>query len=140
MTGVSPLIGPHEGRELALMLEGIKKLAVFHELAHLIADMPEEIIPEKSFAPHVLAGRIIRRSADISYGDMTIRYIFFCLPGEEWRIDAFLFLKRDAARNRQIYGDADDIMIGRLLGYSETEIGTFLHHRQPRREKPFASY
>ncbi len=126
------MIGPHEGRELALMLAGEKKLAVFHELASRAGNIPEEIIPEQSFAPYVASGRIIRRSEDIAYERGTIRYVCFCLPGEEWRIEAFLFLKRDAAAHRRLYGDADDILMGRLLGYSETDIADFLAHRKSR--------
>ncbi len=128
-----PLIGPHEGRELALMLEGRKKLAVFHEWADRIDSLPEEVIPEKAFAPHVAAGRIVRRAEDILYGDgRTIRYVCFALPGEVWRIDAFLFMRRDAALHPRLYGDAGDIVTGRLLGYSAEEIGAFLENRKRR--------
>lgn len=126
---ISPLIGPHEGRELALMLEGRKKLAVFHEMADRADAMPEEVIPEKAFAPHVAAGCIIRRSADIPTSQGAIRYICFCLPDEEWRIDAFLFIKADAIRHRQIYAGADDVLVGRLLSYTDEEINTFLKNR-----------
>ena len=52
------MIGPHEGKELQLMLAGTKKLAMFYDMAG--QDTPEDIIPEKAFENHVKNGRFIR--------------------------------------------------------------------------------
>lgn len=128
------LIGPHEGCELALMLSGEKKLAVFHDVIPPNGLIAEEIIPEAAFAPYVAAGRILCRSEDLPSRKLgqTVRYVCFALPEEAWRIDAFLFITRDVLTGRRPSDDADDITIGRLLGYSEDAIQAFLDYRAKR--------
>ena len=49
-----PLIGPHEGRELELMLAGKKPLALFSA-----PTFEAETLPIKDFAPYVDDGLII---------------------------------------------------------------------------------
>jgi hypothetical protein len=79
----------HTGRELALMLRGIKPLAVFsdeHPSLHGLY-----VIPEREFEPHVNAGRIIKREeivppdrdAPVVRGQPTgMRKVLYALPGE----------------------------------------------------------
>lgn len=122
------MIGPHEGKELELMLAGEKKLAVFHDLAIPGQDIPEDIIPDKSFAPHVAKGSIKRFAEKIhsTKSGNTIHYVCFTLPGEEWRASFFSWLKQNTLGGL-IYNDrAHDIVIGQLLGYSEEDIQDYL--------------
>lgn len=51
-----PGVGPHSLHELELMLAGTKPAAMFGEAVQF-----RDIIPEDDFAPHVAAGRIIKR-------------------------------------------------------------------------------
>ncbi|HMA16509.1 MAG TPA: hypothetical protein VKP12_17100, partial [Kiloniellaceae bacterium] len=51
-------IGPHEGRELELMLAGTKPLAMFGDAVGSAQEVPED-----DFAPYVAEGRIVRREA-----------------------------------------------------------------------------
>ena len=52
----------HTGRELALMLDDKKPLAMFYAE---VAELPNEVlIPEQAFAPHLMSGAIVR--ADIT--------------------------------------------------------------------------
>lgn len=118
-----PGVGPHEGQELDLMLAGTKPLALF-------SDAVEGAFwfPEADFAPHVAAGRILR------FEDVTppradghaIRRLFYCLPGEEWRVEAARALQDRLAHWDQPWTDEDDRAMGRLLGYREEDIEAFL--------------
>ncbi|MCB1533042.1 MAG: hypothetical protein KDJ35_09265 [Alphaproteobacteria bacterium] len=122
------MIGPHEGKELALMLAGKKPLAMFHDLVPTSGTIPEEIIPEQAFAPHVTAGTIKRFAADFTNtrnGD-TIRYVLFALPGAEWRAEFLLWLNREFYADRSAWNSAHDELTGKLLGYSDADIQDFL--------------
>jgi hypothetical protein len=126
------MIGPHEGRELELMLSGQKKLAVFHDIIIPGQNIPEGIIPEQAFFPYVQAGTIIRTEEKITNkktGDI-IQNVLFTLPGEEWRASTILWIKRDVFQNQKRFDEAYDIIIGRLLGYTEDEISAFLFHQK----------
>lgn len=130
------MIGPHEGRELELMLSGRKKMAAFSDIAVPGKEIPEEIIPEKAFAHYVQAGTILRYAADIvnvRNGDI-IRHVLFTLPGEEWRAQTMLWIKRDIFENRRPFDEAYDIIIGRLLDYTEKEINDFLAHQRRKKK------
>jgi len=119
-----PEIGPHEERELELMLAGVKPLAYFSELTRA-----EFEFPDAEFEPHVQAGRIIKRDIlhiQKMFGqDEEIRSLYYALPGEEWRID-----KAHANRLRGYLtrekSDDDSREMGELLGYTNHEIDVFL--------------
>src|SRR6266404_6266435 len=112
----------HTGRELAMMLAGTKPLAAF------VDDDPSlhgaYVIPEREFEPHVASGRIIKReqlvppSADapVVHGQrIGGRRVLYGLPGQQWRIDAYLLLYETAEKS----GWNEDLerMEGTLLGY-----------------------
>ncbi|MEK9970832.1 MAG: hypothetical protein VW600_16970 [Ferrovibrio sp.] len=118
-----PGVGPHSLRELELMLAGSKPAAMFSEAVQF-----RDIIPEDDFAPHVAAGRIIKREYvwdDRESGHSFIE-VYYALPGEEWRIDALHELDLIARSKSRKWTDADDAATGHLLGYSEDEIAAFL--------------
>ena len=122
------MIGPHEGKELELMLMGDKKLAIFHDAVPSEGQISEEIIPENAFAAHVQAGTIKRFSKDIynTKSGNLIRYVCFTLPNEEWRASFILWLKEERLVGRVLHDPAHDAIIGRLLGYDEQDIEEFL--------------
>lgn len=122
-----PGIGPHEGRELALMLAGTKPLACFSELTRADFDWPDA-----HFQPYVRAGTLLKRvflHREIVAGmSEEVRSLYFARPGEAWRIDAaHRNRRRTYAAGRE--SDADAREMGRLLGYSEAEIAAFLAWR-----------
>ena len=127
------MIGPHEGRELELMLAGKKKIAMFHDVLISGEDIPEEIIPERAFAPYVKNGSIVRIQKDLKYKGQpeTIRYVFFVTPGEEWRVYTHLWITEETlvARHRK-QDTADESIIGRLLDYSEEDIAHFISRKK----------
>lgn len=119
---VPPGIGPHELRELELMLAGKKPLAMFYD--GLAARW---IIPEAEFEPYVQAGRIVKHVIITpDCGGMDSICVYYALPGEEWRIDALEAINHATRSGARPATDQDDIETGRLLGYSEDEIAAFL--------------
>jgi len=129
------MIGPHEGRELELMLAGKKPLAMFHDLLLADHEIPEEIIPEEKFKPYVDTGKIIRYVEDVPTGKANdiIRYVLFSLPDETWRIQAYLWMTKEIFSGRRPADEASEIFTGRLLGYSEEDISDFLHKKAKRK-------
>lgn len=125
------MIGPHEGKELELMLAGKKPLAAFGDIIPEDGIIAEEIIPEKAFASYVEEGRFIRISEDVSdpLESYTMRYVCFTQPDQEWRAHTFINLRK-AMRLREIPNDNHmDVMIGRILGYNEEDIEEFIEKR-----------
>ncbi|WP_370152058.1 hypothetical protein [Ferrovibrio sp.] len=118
-------IGPHDGRELDLMLAGRKPLAMFYDV------VPASIeLPEADFAPHVASGRLIRREEIYPgrSGSQPLRYIYYALPAEAPRIDRLHTINAAIHGGARKATEADDIEIGRLLGYSEAEIAAYVEH------------
>ncbi len=123
-----PEIGPHAERELDLMLAGEKPLAYFSEPTR----SPYEL-PDADFEPYVQSGQIIKRdfveTVKIAGSDEEIRYLYFALPGEEWRIEKAIPL---TVFSNWVDPDLDQIErdLGKLLGYSEKEISIYLDWRK----------
>lgn len=116
-------IGPHEGRELELMLAGRKLLATFCDVVPASYE-----IPEAAFAPHVASGAIVRREEIYRRpkAEFATRFVYYALPHETWRIDAMHMLNNALYAGLQTATERDEIEIGRLLGYSEAEIRVYL--------------
>ena len=106
------------------MLQGKKPLAAFadmNEWAYI-----EEIIPEKSFAPHVVRGAIIKREQITGEPPRQLRRVFYVLPGQEWRINAYLLLWEIAEKTG--WNESLERMQGRLLGYDELQCDFHIKH------------
>jgi hypothetical protein len=116
-------VGPHERRELKLMLAGKKPAAMFGEAVQF-----RDILSEDDFAPHVAAGRIVKREYywDDPVSGHSFVGIYYALPGEEWRIDALHELRMIVHRKSRRWTDEDEFSTGRLLGYTDEEIAAFL--------------
>lgn len=117
-------IGPHEGRELELMLAGIKPLAMFND------DIPEDMeAPEISFDPYVSEGRFIKQEITLpilTSNGSCLRYYFYVLPGEEWRLLRIIEIQRGFFEGGVQTTQELETEIGRLLGYDEADIETFI--------------
>ena len=118
-------IGPHgKGRELDLMLAGEKPLAMFND------DIPADMdAPEIAFAPYVDQGRFVKREITVPCSLPTrtsLRYYFYALPGEEWRMERMIKIQKDFfERNAQTTQEREK-EIGRLLGYEDKDIQVFI--------------
>jgi hypothetical protein len=110
------LRGPHESKELGLMLAGKKPAAMLP----LIKELPD--VWKKAIEQNGWAYRHI--------GDTTVENgsIVVTLPGEEYRIDRLDKIYANV-RRRGGMTRADHIKIGRLLGYTKDDIMAFIHHR-----------
>ncbi len=103
----------HTGRELRLMLAGVKPLAVFSDV--LEDDPSPWCFPEDVFDPHVHDGTFVKRDI-VELGDEAVRVLLYALAAEAWRIDAYVMLRQVALREG--WNDALRRMEGELLGYA----------------------
>lgn len=129
-----PEIGPHEGREVALMLAGKKPLAYFY------AFVGESLIPDAEFEPHVHAGRLVKREWIVTLPSdgralPPFRHVLLALPEETWRIDAAFEIINGYDGDRRRRGEDACVRMGRLLGYSEDAIAAFVRRREEQRRK-----
>jgi len=122
------MIGPHQGKELELMLAGKKHLAAFTDAVPESGIISEEIIPEKAFAPYVASGKFLRFCYEyyLSPKNIKIRNVFFTTLGNEWRASAYFWLHQEALAKRRPFDDAHEYFIGRLLDYDEADIQDFI--------------
>jgi len=116
----------HTNRELELMLCGKKPLAVFYDYTIHLPD--EEIIPEHRFKAYVEEGRFIRgeHTFDLGYDEKLgieakLKYVFFAISSEAWRIPAFILLKSVFLKTGRNPEELER-MESRLLGYTEAEV------------------
>ncbi|MET3596443.1 MULTISPECIES: hypothetical protein [Mesorhizobium] len=127
----------HTNFELPLMLEGRKPLAVFHD-AYPAAWLTETLA---RFDPFVHSGRLVRRIIDTPFTEAERarfpdfqgwRRAFFSLPGQEWRIDAFLLVLKVSAKTG--WNEVLERMEGSLLGYEDWQNDWWIERKARRLE------
>ncbi len=96
------------------------------------------VIPEREFEPHVAAGRIIERQhIDLPRKDARVvkgikeqqigmRRVLYALPGERWRIDAYLLLWKIAEKSG--WNEGFERLEGTLLGYEDWQNDYHVEH------------
>jgi hypothetical protein len=114
----------HTGYELPLMLEGRKPLAVFSDVGPVRADQRQL---ELLFDRHVANGSILKREVIEPFealphpaegrSSVTVRIVLYAIPGQVWRMEAFLLLHR--LGNRNGWNDIFERLEGALLGYED---------------------
>ncbi|GAB2901531.1 hypothetical protein GCM10027046_33200 [Uliginosibacterium flavum] len=121
----------HTGRELELMLSGLKPFACFVD--EYPSEPCEEIIPEEAFQEHVQSGKFEKReyvemlagAPPASRTDLKgVRRVFYSLPGEGWRIDAYIDMKARAGLSG--WSEELERLEGRLLGYEEWQTDAWI--------------
>jgi hypothetical protein len=119
-------VGPHEDRELELMMAGIKPLSMFAEEI----DQALQCFPEADFDALVVQGKLVKkvsinRMKAPDGKDVQIRHVLYALPGEEWRINAMQLV---GEIYRPLPGWRPDLerVIGALLGYDANDVEEFL--------------
>jgi hypothetical protein len=78
------LIGPHEGRELELMLSGRKPIALFYAV-----ESETWALPEDQFDRHVAMGKIVKADflfKPISSAAPVVKCVLYALPSETARV------------------------------------------------------
>lgn len=117
-------VGPHEGRELELMLRGEKPLTYLTEPL----DSPYQP-PYDDFEPYVKSGKFIKFEYYVfpPGDDVATRRVFYSLVGEEWRIfEANELAKRDWNATSAGLDIPSEERFGELLGYSRDDIATYV--------------
>ncbi|WP_237151552.1 hypothetical protein [Oryzibacter oryziterrae] len=120
----------HTNLELPLMLEGRKPLAVFED--GYPSDWLEELLAP--FNRFVASGQILRRIIEVPMPHLKqhrpdlegMRTVFFALPGEEWRVDAYI--DQIIHRTRDWDDDLERLQ-GSLLGYEDWQNDWWLEQR-----------
>lgn len=124
----------HTNFELPLMLEKRKPMAMFCD--HRAQWLQNYLAP---FAPFVASGQLVCREIQLpasGVGQPTSSsdgplFVYFALPGEEWRIDAHMMLRRVAENSG--WNDALERFEGSLLGYEDWQNDWWIAQRQKRR-------
>lgn len=124
----------HTNFELPLMLEGRKPLAVFGD--GYPSDWFDEFLAP--FDPFVASGQLARRIIDTPMPHLKkhrpdlegVRNVLFALPGEEWRIDAYIENIMNQKRN---WDDELERLQGSLLGYEDWQNDWWIEQRIKRR-------
>jgi hypothetical protein len=122
-----PGIGPHEGRELELLLAGEKPVARFR-----LDGLSEEY--EDRFREAVERGDIVE--FDFPDAQLHLHRRFYCRHGEEWRVKVMDLIDRLLA-DRTLAGFSEEDLhrlVGTLLGYEKADIDIFIERIQSRRE------
>lgn len=121
----------HTGRELELMLAGVKPLAVFCD--SYPEEPCEEIIPENAFKPYVEAGNFEKREfVEVLDNPPPAthcyikghRYVIYSTPEENWRIDAYIEMRAQS----RILGWSEEFerREGFLLGYEDWQTDAWI--------------
>lgn len=124
--------GSHDGRELELMLRGIKPMSMF--IAHDV--VAPEFVGDAQFEPYVSQGRILKFV--YRNDELKMERRCYCLPTEEWRgkLSNFLF---ELSCERDLMGifTPDDLgrIEGILLGYQKESTEEHLRHLRLRYAK-----
>ena len=128
----------HTNFELPLMLDGRKPLAVFSD-GYPCDWFDAHLAPFEQF---VEAGRIVRRIVDTPMPHIKdrrpdldgIRHVYFALPGEEWRIDAYRLLMDALHISGAGWSDHQERCQGSLLGYEDLQNDWWIEQRVKRRK------
>jgi hypothetical protein len=111
----------HTSRELLLMLEGRKPFSAFEDEDGL-SGKPSKFFPEAKFDAFVAAGRFVKHEYLEPFefdAKHQIRRVFYALPGEAWRIHAYMLLIETCKCSG--WNEGFERMQGSLLGYSKEE-------------------
>jgi len=119
-------IGPHEGRELELLLTGEKPVARFR-----LDGLSEEY--EARFHEAVERGDILE--FDFPAAELHLHRRFYCRRGEEWRVKVMDLIDRLLADRTLMDFSEEDLhrLDGTLLGYQKGDIDLFIERIRSRR-------
>lgn len=128
----------HSHRELELMLQGKKPLAVF---AHARIDGHEksDVLGGQDFTPHVENGTFTEEVRTYVYrrqdgAAFNVDYWFYTVAEEEWRVEAYCLLL-DLLLRKGTWCSELEWMQGTLLGYTEEQNKYHLSRMFPEGDK-----
>lgn len=89
-----------------------------------------QIFSDGVFEPHVRGGRLLEREWEVSLPNNErmplIRHVLLALLDEAWRLDDAYDILNHHEGDRRRHSDDGHVCMGRLLGYTEEEFGTFI--------------
>ena len=121
-------LGPHEGRELELMLEGKKHLNRFY----FEVGIERSVFPEDEFDLQVANGFLVKderieESISRETGELTSsRSILYAAANEAWRIPAMRMIQDIYQRMEPGWRPDLERMKGALLGYDPQDVESFI--------------
>ena len=87
--------------------------------------------PLRLFRPYVQSGRFAMRMDVFALRpNLRLRFVYYARRGQSWRIARLRELNRRLLDGGSRWTDEDDAETGRLLGYSERDIASFLAHKR----------
>jgi len=123
-------LGPHEARELALMLEGKKHLSYFF----FEVGIERKVFPEEEFDGLVARGLLIKDERVESFispetGKPTsARDILYATVDQAWRIPAMRLIQETYQRMGPGWRPDLERLKGSLLGYDPQDVEAFIEH------------
>jgi len=119
-------VGPHEERELEMLLAGSKPLAMFSDEKAWGFDFGEV-----RFDKHVESGELVKASemGEPGKDGIALRRVYYARPEAAWRIPVLQALIREPYPRDADEAAAVEELTGKLLGYSDQEIQAFLRWR-----------
>jgi hypothetical protein len=120
-------LGPHEGRELELMLAGRKHLCAFYEEIGI----ERETFPERQFDLHVAEGlfvKDIRIENGISRDgeEFSARSVLYATADEAWRVPAMRMIEDIYYSMGPGWRPDLERAKGSLLGYDRNDVERFI--------------
>jgi len=132
MTGVDEkyvrpsYLGPHEGRELDLMLVGKKHLCVFS----FEVGIEREIFPERQFDLHVAEGLFVKDVRIVNFVldgvETSMKSILYATANEAWRIPAMRMVEDIYHSMGPGWRPDLERVKGSLLGYDRNDVELFI--------------
>jgi hypothetical protein len=125
----SPPYPLHTNRELGLMLRGEKPLSVFSDA---YGHFPEAVLRYlRMFDAHVDRGIFLKREyVSLESGNRPGTHVIcYALPGQEWRIDAIIELRKKL----EAWNSELERTEGSLLGYSDWQNDWWIERYNARR-------
>lgn len=125
----------HTNRELDLMLQGKKPLAMFIDELSVYPD--DEIFPESQFLPYVQSGQFVQYTTVIQGEYLSalgreaqFKYIFYALAEHSWRIPAMLQLIHIRNHTPTMWqSEGLERYESSLLDYTDEEVDAWCDHR-----------
>jgi hypothetical protein len=119
--------GPHEDRELELMLSGKKHLSLFT----LEQGIEREVFLERQFDLRVAEGLFIKDVRIVHYvsadgEEIAMRSVLYATVGEAWRIPAMRMVQDVYSSMGPGWRPDLERVIGSLLGYDRNDVELFI--------------
>ncbi|WP_445114591.1 hemin receptor [Acinetobacter sp. WZC-1] len=125
MNQANPSIGPHEGIELKLMLDGKKNLALFYSDYEIPNEFHKYIENKELF--------LNKFQFQTKFKNLFIDFFIISKIGNDENIFKLSNLIKRSIEESEFNPEIER-SIGRLLGYQEVDIEHFIHQKMGRRE------